>query len=279
MKVLIIEQDGRLGEVYGRFLGDLTHDAIVVTTMAAAYREIETQAPDAVILDVDFPERAGLEFLESHHARRSAVPLIAVSGSAGEAVALECLRLGAIDFLAKPVPFERLRALLSFLEVYTLHAEGPRRRAPRLAVPIPLLLRYEVEWTAIDLSPFGVKVPGQTWLQPGATVALSFALPDGRPPLSVNAVLVRTDAEGHVLSFVDLSEAAFRRLADFFKGTTSDPVAMFRLGLAYEFGRGVAHDRAEALRWYRASASLGHAQAARRLRAVSEESQEGRVPV
>ena len=278
MKVLIIEQDERLGEVYSEFLDDLAHEAIVVTSLAAAHREFEAQAPDAVILDVDFPDRGGLAFLESPRVRRSAVPVIAVSGSAGEALALRCLRLGAIDFLAKPVPFDRLQSLLSFLDVYTLNGEGPRRRMPRLAVAIPLLLRYEVEWTAIDLSPFGVKVPHQASLQLGATVALSFALPDGRSPLTVNAVLVRTDAEGHLLSFVDLSEAAFRRLVDFFKGTSSDPVAMFRLGLAYEFGRGVAQDRAEALRWYRASASQGHEQAVRRLRAVSEEWQEGRIP-
>jgi CheY-like chemotaxis protein len=277
MKLLIVEQDERLGEVYTTFLRDLAHEATLVTTATAAYRELETQAPDAVLLDVDLPERAGLVFLESHQVRRSAVPLIAVSATAGDTLALQCLRLGALDFLAKPVPFERLRSLLSFLEIYTLQAEGPRRRSPRLIAPIPLLFRYEVEWTAIDLSPFGVKVPRQASLQPGATVALSFALLDGRPPLNVKAVLVRTDSEGHLFSFVDLSEAEFRRLVDFCEGATSDPVAMFRLGLAYEFGRKVAQDRAEAVRWYRGAAALGHAPAAQRLRALSEEWKEGPV--
>ena len=133
------------------------------------------------------------------------------------------------------------------------------------------MFRYEVEWTAIDLSPFGVKVSRQAWLQPGATVALSFALPDGKPPLQVKAVLVRADSEGHLFSFVDLNEAEFRRLVDFCKGLASDRVAMFRLGLAYEFGKGVAQDRSEALRWYQRSAALGLGQAQRRLKALGEE--------
>jgi CheY-like chemotaxis protein len=270
MKLLIVEQDARLGEVYANFIRDLAHEAILVTTADAAVRELEAQAPDAVILDVDLPGRAGLVLLESQQARWSAVPLIAVSQTSAETVALQCLRLGAVDFLAKPIPFERLRSLLAFLEIHTLQVDGPRRRVPRVAIPIPLVFRYEVEWTAIDLSPFGVKVSGQAWLQPGATVALAFALPDGKPPLRVKAVLVRADSEGHLFSFVDLNEAEFRRLVDFCKGLASDRVAMFRLGLAYEFGKGVVQDRPEALRWYQRSAALGLEQAARRLRALGE---------
>ena len=107
--------------------------------------------------------------------------------------------------------------------------------------------------------------------QPGATVALGFALPDGKPPLQVKAVLVRADSEGHLFSFVDLNEAEFRRLVDFCKGLASDRMAMFRLGLAYEFGKGVAQDRSEALRWYQRSAALGLGQAQRRLKALGEE--------
>jgi CheY-like chemotaxis protein len=270
MTVLIVEQDKRLGEIYADFLRDLGYEAVLVASLEGAGRELETQSPDVVMLDVDFPERAALAFLESQGARPAAVPIIAVSGAESEQLALQCLRLGALDFLAKPVPFERLRALLSFLETHTLNAEGSQRRVPRPVVAIPLLVRYEVEWTSVDLSPFGVKVPRQAWLQPGASVALSFALPDGRPPLNVNAVLVRTDAEGHLFSFVGLSEAAFRRLVEFCRNTTSDPAAMFRLGLAYEFGKGVVQDRNEAARWYRESASFGHEGAANRLRILDE---------
>jgi CheY-like chemotaxis protein len=271
MKLLIVGQDERLGEVYSTFIRDLAHEAILVTTVDAASRELEAHAPDAVILDVDLPGRAGLVFLESEQARWSTVPLIAVSETATETLALQCLKLGALDFLAKPVPFERLRSLLSFLEVHTLQVDGPRRRVPRVAVPIPLTFRYEVEWPAIDLSPFGVRVSRQAWLQPGATVALSFPLPDGKPSLQVKAVLVRAEADGHLFSFVDLNEAEFRRLVDFCKGIASDRMAMFRLALAYEFGKGVARDRPEALRWYEKSAALGLEQARRRLRALGEE--------
>lgn len=271
MKILVVEQDKRLGEIYTEFLRDLTYEATLVTTIDDAYHELETWAPDVVMLDLDLPRNAGLSFLESHQVRRSAVPVLPVSASGTENLALQCLRLGAIDFLAKPVPFERLRSLLSFLQIYTVNAEGPQRRVPRLACPIPLRVGFEVEWTAIDISPFGVKVPRQAWLQPGATVTLSFALPDDKPPLDVKAMLVRSDREGDFFSFVNLSEAVLRRLLGFCKGATCDRVAMFRVGLACEFGTRLAQDRAEAMGWYRRSASLGYKRAAQRLRALGEE--------
>jgi TPR repeat protein len=178
-----------------------------------------------------------------------------------------------VDFLAKPVPFDRLRSLLAYLEDQAVPGDGARRRVPRLAAPITLRLAYEVEWAAIDLSPFGVKVPLQAWLQPGATVSLTFPLPDGRAPLRLQAVLVRTDPDGHLLSFVNLSDADFRRLVDFCRGVTSDGEAMFRLGLAYEFGKGLARDPGAAVRWYRRAASQGYERAAQRLRALGHDAE------
>ncbi len=270
MTILIVEQDKRWAELYADFLRELGHRAVVVASLEAAARKLEAAAPDAIVLDVDFPERGGLAFLETTAALVPRVPVIVVSAAASEELALRCLRLGALDFLPKPVPFERVQSLLAVLETHTVHPEGVARRAPRPVVAIPMLVSYQVEWTSVDLSPFGVKVPRQAWLQPGATVGLSFALPDGRPPLHVNAVLVRTDAEGHLFSFVGLNETAFRRLVDFCRSTTSDPAAMFRLGLAYEFGKGVAQDAGQAARWYRDSAALGHGPAAQRLRVLEE---------
>lgn len=271
MRVLVVEDEEALGKVFADYLHELGHQPLLARSAEAALDPLMAASPDAIILDMSLPGMSGLEFLQLPQVRAAAIPVVAVSGVATEDQAHASLELGAIDFLAKPVHFERLRALLEFLEIHTQQYGALGRRVPRLAVPIQVLVRFEVEWTAIDLSPFGVKVPRQAWLEPGATVSLSFALPDGGPPVGIKAVLVRTDPGGDLFSFVNLSEAEFHRIADFCHGATSDGAAIFRVGLAYEFGKGMARDRAEAVRSYRRAAALGDERAAQRLRALGEE--------
>jgi len=79
-----------------------------------------TERPDAIIVDVNLPGMSGIEFLQLRPIRESGVPVVAVSGVATESQARECLRLGAVDFVGKPLPFERLQEVLTYLEPHAL---------------------------------------------------------------------------------------------------------------------------------------------------------------
>src|SRR5262249_20588277 len=46
-------------------------------------------------------------------------------------------------------------------------------------------------------------------------VSLLFALPDGGAPLHLKAVFSRAEPDGHIFTFVNLSDAEFKRLADY----------------------------------------------------------------
>ena len=61
------------------------------------------------------PGMSGLEFVQLPPVRAAGIPVVAVSGVATEHQARECLRLGAADFIAKPVPLERLGEVLEVL--------------------------------------------------------------------------------------------------------------------------------------------------------------------
>src|SRR3989441_5254068 len=101
------------------------------------------ELPDAVLLDIYLPGISGLDFLQLQTTRESRIPIVAISGMAAESQARECVQLGAVDFLPKPVELERLREVLTCLEP---HAGRPspsarrneRRRAPRAAVAVPV---------------------------------------------------------------------------------------------------------------------------------------------
>jgi len=213
MNVLLAESDPRLADVYADFLRGLGHDVRLVSGASAALDQIQGWPPDVVILDmaITSTERS---LLEHPIVQASGIPVVAVATGATERLGRECLHLGAVDFLPKPVPFERLTAIVSWLEIYAVEG-GDRRRLPRAPAHIPMRVRAETQWTSLDLSPLGVKMPPQAWIEPGATVSLLFALPDGGAPLHLKAVFSRAEADGHIFTFVNLSDAEFKRLADY----------------------------------------------------------------
>src|SRR6058998_1878682 len=104
----------------------------------------------------------GLDFLQLRPVRDSRVPIIVISGVATEHEAQMCLRLGALDFVPKPLPLEHLRAILEHFEPHVLTqtlelAERPveRRLSPRVRVALPVRVRdyggHEWETMSIDL--------------------------------------------------------------------------------------------------------------------------------
>lgn len=227
MRVLVVEDEEDVSAVFRDFLLELGHEAVLVRSAEAALNRLQTDRPDAIILDIHLPGLSGLDFLQLRPVRESGLPIVAVSGVVTESQARECLRLGAIDFVGKPVPFERLGEVLAFIEPHALHrqvteAPGPdRRRAVRVRVTFPVrLVRYdgsECEGWAADLNPFGIRIRTSATIDAGTAAKLSFVLPDGQGPLTVTALHVRAFSDGHVFYFVNLAREDFDRLSEFLR--------------------------------------------------------------
>src|SRR3989441_282163 len=205
MRVLVVEDDPLLCDVLRDFLRELGHEPVVTHCAEDAITSMGLELPDAVLLDIYLPGISGLDFLQLQTTRESRIPIVAISGMAAESQARECVQLGAVDFLPKPVELERLREVLTCLEP---HAGRPspsarrneRRRAPRAAVAVPVRVVENggTEWeaTSVDLSTVGVKLRSSRAVNPGRAAKLSFALPDGDGALEVSAMLVRSDGRG-----------------------------------------------------------------------------------
>jgi CheY-like chemotaxis protein len=226
MRVLVVEDEPDVGGVFRDFLLELGHEPLLVRSAEAALRTLETHRPDAIILDVNLPGLSGLDFLQLRPVRESGLPIVAVSGVATEGQARECLRLGAMDFVGKPIAIERLGEVLAYIEPHALHRQlasvgrGPeRRRAARTRVTFPVQLTSydgnEAEGWAVDLSPFGIRVRTAVAIAHGSAAKLSFTPPDGQGPMLVTSLLVRVDGEGHAFYFVNLTTDDFQRLTDY----------------------------------------------------------------
>ena len=222
MRVLVVEDEPDLGDVFRDFLLELGHQPLVVRSAEAALGQLETERPDAIILDVHLPGMSGLDFLQLRPVKALGVPIVAVSGVVTESQARECLQLGAVDFVGKPVPLDRLNEVLTYLEplaMSRLAERAPRedrRRRPRAPFALPVrVIEYsgaEHQATTIELGVAGMKARLPASLAPRSVVKLAFTPPDGGPALSVMALVMRVDPDGHAFAFVNLSEPETERI-------------------------------------------------------------------
>jgi DNA-binding response OmpR family regulator len=224
MRVLVVEDEEDLGTVFRDFLGELGHQAVVVRSAEAALGAMVTERPDAILLDIHLPGMSGLDFLQLRPVREAGLPIVAVSGVVTESQARECLRLGALDFVGKPVALDRLNEVLTYLEPHALnrrhdteHGARERRRAPRAPVGFPVrITEYRgTAWDAecIEMSVTGMRARTESPLLQGAAVKVHFT-PDGGAPIEVICLVARLDPEGVGLSFVHLPDGDARRLRD-----------------------------------------------------------------
>ena len=80
MRVLVVEDQVDLGDVFRDFLVELGHHPLVVHTAEAALASLQTERLDAILLDVQLPGMSGIDFLQLRPVRALGVPIVAVSG-------------------------------------------------------------------------------------------------------------------------------------------------------------------------------------------------------
>jgi len=225
MRILVVEDEEDLGEVFRDFLSELGHRPVVVRSAEAALGTLQTERPDAILLDIHLPGMSGLDFMQLRPVREAALPIVAISGVATESQARECLRLGALDFVGKPVPLERLSEVLTFLEPHALHHrqdDAPRRRERRRGARVSFSMPVRVvgyaggAWnaTCLELAPGGLRARLDATLTPGTAVKLCFTPPDGGAPIEVISLVLRNERDGVAFSFVHLPTHEARRIDD-----------------------------------------------------------------
>jgi DNA-binding NtrC family response regulator len=81
------------------------------TSLAEARDLVAKRSPDVVLVDLSLPDGSGLDMLRDSDGR-PAMAVVVITGNATVGSAVEALRVGATDYLTKPVDIPRLRAVL-----------------------------------------------------------------------------------------------------------------------------------------------------------------------
>ena len=130
MTLLIVDDEALIRPSLGAALGREGYQVDLAASVAEARAKLR-EAYDYVLLDVWFPDGSGLDLLAEIMEGTPDTIVIMMSGHATVDAAVKATRLGAFDFLEKPISLERLLILLrNASEKSALTAENRRLAAP-----------------------------------------------------------------------------------------------------------------------------------------------------
>ncbi|HEC90935.1 MAG TPA: sigma-54-dependent Fis family transcriptional regulator, partial [Alphaproteobacteria bacterium] len=107
-KILLVEDTIFLAETYKEYLRDEPYEITAAETGEEAFAALEECMPDAILLDLILPDINGLEILKHIAENEIPVSVVVITAHGSINTAVEAMRLGAFDFLAKPFTPERL---------------------------------------------------------------------------------------------------------------------------------------------------------------------------
>jgi len=130
-QILVVDDEVGIRELLSEILADEGHQVALAESAGEARRLRERARPDLVLLDIWMPDTDGITLLKEWAASgQLTMPVVMMSGHATIETAVEATRIGALDFLEKPIALQRLLATVK-----------RALRSPETAPPPPLTLR------------------------------------------------------------------------------------------------------------------------------------------
>ena len=107
-RILIVDDTDSVRHAIGEILADEGYETATAASGAEALDELRRRTFELVILDLVLPDQDGLELLDALHEEYPELPVVVVSGQGNIEAAVRATRLGAYDFLEKPLSASRL---------------------------------------------------------------------------------------------------------------------------------------------------------------------------
>src|SRR4051794_19004474 len=106
--LLVIDDEQSVRYSFRRVLQTDGVEVLTAATAAAGLTAVREQRPDAVVLDLQRPDRSGLDVFADIQAIDPRRPVIFITAHGTTETALEAMKHGAFDYLVKPVDLEKL---------------------------------------------------------------------------------------------------------------------------------------------------------------------------
>src|SRR4030067_1304094 len=106
--VLIVDDEGSIRESLSEIFKDEGYYVLTSSSGEEAIETVKEQSPDLIFLDIWLSGIDGIQTLEEIKGLKPDLPIIMISGHGNIEVAVKATRIGAYDFLEKPLSLERV---------------------------------------------------------------------------------------------------------------------------------------------------------------------------
>ncbi|TDT94665.1 MULTISPECIES: sigma-54-dependent transcriptional regulator [Azorhizobium] len=127
--ILVVDDEKRLGEVLAAALTERGFETTAVSSAAAALAHCEANAVDLVLTDLRMPDRSGRDLLLALKEGRPDLPVIIMTAYATVRGAVDLIKDGAFDYVAKPFELDDVVATIErALKIRAVVNENARLR-------------------------------------------------------------------------------------------------------------------------------------------------------
>jgi len=126
--VLVVDDEAVVRNGISRALRNREINAVLAANGHEALDLLAHQGFDLILLDIRMPDIDGIDLLKEIRARRIQIPIIMITGYPTIDTAVDCIRLGAQDYLVKPFRLDDLDAALTKL--------GQKEARPKISAEI-----------------------------------------------------------------------------------------------------------------------------------------------
>lgn len=187
-QILVVDDETGIRELLSEILADEGHSVWLAENAAAARKTRSEKRPDLVLLDIWMPDTDGISLLKEWSAAGLlTMPVIMMSGHGTIDSAVEATRIGAFDFLEKPIAMQKLLATVKKALKHAVAPQKPpltldafarspllkdlKKRLEQAAAKTPVLLLKSASGSIAEICARTLQTPKTPWLDISASSA------------------------------------------------------------------------------------------------------------
>src|SRR6266404_8430806 len=113
MRVLVVDDERNIRQTLATALESMNHEVVTASIGEEALQRVEADGFQVILLDLKLQQESGLDLLGEILRRDANVAVVMVTAYASIETAVEAMRRGAYDFLAKPCTPDQVRQVLN----------------------------------------------------------------------------------------------------------------------------------------------------------------------
>src|SRR5436190_7074351 len=111
-KLLVVDDEPVICQSFQWVFGAAGVEVLTAGTVEEGWRRVQNDRPDVIVLDLQLPDGSGMELFERVRATDPKRPVVFITAHGTTDTAIEAMKRGAFDYLAKPFDLEQMTGLL-----------------------------------------------------------------------------------------------------------------------------------------------------------------------